>query len=299
MSVTTPVGKVAHYNLLEPLEPAGPGDLYRARDTRHGRTVVIRLLPRDVAPTSTAGADLLAKVRAVAALSHPNIITVFDAGEHEGRLYLAFEFLKGRSLRAEMAGRPINVRHAVELTIQIADAVADAHAAGFSHGGLSPDSVVVTEKGHAKIPSFDLAARDGFEERGHELRLQDYHSPEEARGEQADERSDVFSVGAVLYDMLTTRRPLHRGSAAPSAANRDVPPALDELVLAAVSPNPNSRHQSAAGFASELRRFLAGFDERSADEPATPPATMSRVMWTTLLSLLALGVLLWVYLSLS
>jgi serine/threonine protein kinase len=293
MSVTTAVGRVAHYNLLEPLEPAGPGDLYRARDTRLGRTVVIRLLPPDFASTPSARADLLAKARAVAALSHPNITTVFDAGEHEGRIYLAFEFLKGRSLRAEMAGRPVNVRHAVELAIQIADAVADAHAAGFSHGGLSPDSVVVTEKGHAKIPSFDLASRDGFEERHHELRLQDYDSPEEAHGQQGDERSDVFSVGAVLYDMLTTRRPLHRGSAAPSAANRDVPPALDALLLAAVSPNPNSRYQTAAGFAAELRRFLSTFDERGSDAPVPAPTSLARVLVTTLLILLALGTLMW------
>jgi serine/threonine-protein kinase len=293
MSVTTPVGKIAHYNLLEPLEPAGPGDLYRARDTRLGRTVVIRLLPADCAPTPSARADLLAQVRAVAALSHPNIITVFDAGEHEGRLFLAFEFLKGRSIRSEMAGRPINVRHAVELAIQIADAVADAHAAGFSHGGLSPDSVVVTEKGHAKIPSFDLASRDGFEERDRGLRLHDYDSPEEARGQPADERSDVYSVGAVLYDMLTSRRPLHRGSAAPSAANRDVPPALDELVLTAVAPNPNARHQSAAAFAAELRRFLATFDERSGDEPGTPPLAMGRVLLTAVVILAALALVVW------
>jgi serine/threonine protein kinase len=294
MNATAPIGTVAHYNLLERLEPAGPGELYRARDTRLGRTVAVRVLPADVTATPAARAALLDSVGAVAALSHPNIVAVFGAGEHDGRVYLAFEYLKGRSVRAEMAGRPIGVRHAVELATQIADAVADANAAGFSHGGLSPDSVVVTEKGRAKIPSCDLAARDGFRLEDGVLRLHDYAAPEEARGEAPDERSDVYSVGAVLYDMLTTRRPLHRGSAAPSAANPDVPPELDALVLRAVAPNPASRQQSAAVLAEELRRFLATFQDKEVlYEPAHQSASMGRVLLTTVLILLALGVVAW------
>src|SRR5690606_22648260 len=126
-----------------------------------------------------------------------------------------FEFLKGQSLRAEMGGRPMNVRRAIEVAIQMADAVADAHGAGFVHGGLSPDTVVITAKGHAKIPAFPLAAREGFEHADGEVRLRDYVAPEEAQGLPADDRSDIYSVGAVLFEMLTTRRPLHRGTAAP------------------------------------------------------------------------------------
>ena len=101
----------------------------------------------------------------------------------------------------------MNVRRAVELAVQIADAVAEAHAAGFVHGGLSPDSVVITAKGHAKIPAFELAAHGGFEHGRRRGRLHDYDSPEEARGQAADDRSDIYSVGAMLYEMLTTRRP--------------------------------------------------------------------------------------------
>jgi eukaryotic-like serine/threonine-protein kinase len=261
-SAPAPIGVVAHYTLLERLDPAGPGDLYRARDTRLGRTVAIRLMPGDFSADPASRRDFLETSRALIAMSHPNVTTLFDVGEHEGRLFLAFEFLKGQSLRAEMAGRPMNVRRAVEVAVQVADAVADAHAAGFVHGGLSPDSIVITAKGHAKIPAFELASRGGFESDAGPAKLRDYDAPEEARGQPADERSDIYSVGAVLYEMLTTRRPLHRGASAPSTSNSHVTPELDDIVLRAVAPNPDSRFQSAAALAGELRAVAAIFDVR-------------------------------------
>jgi serine/threonine protein kinase len=297
-----PLGVVAHYNLLEKLDPAGPGELYRARDTRLGRTVSVRLLPPEFAREPGARAALFERVRSIAALSHPNITALFDAGEHDGRVYLVFEFLKGQSLRAEMAGRMMNVRRAVELTIQMADAVADAQAAGFVHGGLSPDSIVVTAKGHVKIPAFELAAYGGFHEEAGVVRLHDYDSPEEARGLPADERSDIYSVGAVLYEMLTTRRPLHRGAAAPSTSNRRVPPEVDEIVLKAVAPNPESRFQSAATLAAELRSVAAVLDahgEAGAELEHAEPARahLGRVVVMAVLILLALGTLAWLVLT--
>lgn len=296
--VPAPIGVVAHYTLLERLEPAGPGDLYRARDTRLGRTVAVRVLPADFARDPAERAHLLQKARSLIALSHPNVTTLFDAGEDRGRVYFAFEFLKGQSLRAEMAGRPMNVRRAVEVAVQVADAVADAHAAGFVHGGLSPDSIVITVKGHAKIPAFELAARVGFDQDAPEVRLRDYDSPEEARGQGADERSDIYSVGAVLYEMLTTRRPLHRGASAPSASNRHVPAELDEIVLRAVAPNPNSRFQSAATLAAELRSMAAILDVRDGagdegEQLAARSTSMGRVLLMTALILLALSVVAW------
>ena len=293
-----PLGTVAHYTLLERLEPAGPGDLYRARDTKLGRTVAIRLLPADYVTDAAARDELLANARVVIALSHPNVTTLFDAGVHEGRAYLAFEFLKGQSLRAEMAGRPMNVRRAVELAVQMADAVADAHAAGFVHGGLSPDSIVITAKGHAKIPAFELASRGGFEPDAGAARLRDYDSPEEARGQAADERSDIHSVGAVLYEMLTTRRPLHRGASAPSSSNSHVPKELDDIVLLSVAPNPDSRFQSAATFAAELRAVAAILDVRGGagdEEEAieTRSTSVARVVVTAVVILIAVAAVLW------
>ncbi len=261
---TSPIGRIGDYNLLERLEPSGPGDLYRARDTRKGRTVAIRLLPAAVTPDQAARSALIEQARAVGVLSHPNVTTLFGAAEHEGRVYLAFEFLTGQSLRAEMAGRPMNVRRALELAIQIADAVADAHAAGFLHGGLSPESIVVTAKGRAKIPAFELAVRGGFDAGG--TRLCDYESPEEARGQRPDDRADVFSVGAILYEMLASRKPSPKGAAAPGTANRHVTRELDELVLRAVAPNPDSRWPSAVTLAAELRGIAARLDATEAED---------------------------------
>ncbi|OFW35468.1 MAG: hypothetical protein A3F70_16370 [Acidobacteria bacterium RIFCSPLOWO2_12_FULL_67_14] len=294
--MTEPLGAVAHYNLLERLEPSGPGTLYRARDTRLGRTVAVRLLPPEFGGTREERAALLDRARSVIALSHPNVTALFDAGEHEEQVFLVFEFLKGQSLRAEMSGGVMNVRRAVELAIQIADAVADAHAAGFIHGALSPDTIVITAKGHAKIPAFDLATRSGFEASSGELR--DYESPEEARGGAPDERSDIYSVGAVLYEMLAARRPLHRGSAAPSASNRHVTGELDEIVLKAVAPNPGSRYQSAATLAAELRSAAAILDVRggAGDEPDhihDRGANVGRALLIAAAILLALGLLAW------
>ena len=145
-----PIGVIAHYNLLERLEASGPGDLFRARDTKLGRTVAVRLLPEDY---TVDRQRLITAARGLSALSHPNVTALFDVGEHDGRVYLVFEFQKGQSLRAESAGRPMNVRRAVEIAIQIAHAVADAHAHGFGHGGLSPDSVYCSARGRAKIPA--------------------------------------------------------------------------------------------------------------------------------------------------
>ena len=299
-SVPGPIAVIAHYNLLERLDPAGPGDLYRARDTKKGRTVAVRILPRDFINPSDR-AEFLDKAHALSALSHPNVTTVFDVGEHEGSLYMVFEFLKGQSLRSEMGGRPINVRRATDLAIQLADAVADAHACGYVHGGLSPDSVVITAKGHAKIPAFALASRDGFAAPDVDL-LHDYDSPEEARGLPSDERSDIYSVGAVLFEMLTGRRPLHRGSAAPSASNAHVPPELDALVLRGVAPNPDSRYQSAATLAAELRtigsildvRGGAGDEDDALEEPAND---LSKVLLLAGGMLLVIAAIAWWFLS--
>jgi len=296
--VPEPIAVIGDYNLLEQLDPAGPGDLFRARDTRKGRTVTFRLLPKGY-PGEEHRPIFIERARGLVALSHPNITTVFDVGEHEGRVYIVFEYLKGRSLRSEMGGRPLNVRRAMDLAIQMADAVADAHSCGYVHGGLSPDSVVITAKGHAKIPAFALASRDGFA-RPNEAKLHDYDSPEEARGLPSDERSDIYSVGAVLFETLTGRRPLHRGAASPSVNNPHVPPELDEIVLKAVAPNPDSRYQSAATLAAELRSVGAILDVRggAGDEgdEVEPSGGIGGILLTTIVILAGIAAIAWWYL---
>lgn len=294
-TVPAPIGSVKHYNLLERLEPSGPGDLYRARDTRAGRTVTVRLLPNGYPADGAERDRFFESAKSVIALSHPNVTTLFEAGEHEGRAFLVFEYLKGQSLRVEMSGRPMNVRRAVEVAIQIADGVAEAHGAGFIHGGLSPETIVITAKGQTKIPAFELASRGGFKQTDSGVRLHDYDSPEEARGQSPDDRSDIYSVGAVLYEMLTTKRPMHKGAAAPSASNANVPKELDEVVLRAVAPNPDSRVQSAAALAAELRSVLAILDVRGVpgDEPEVTPESTSvvKVLAIAAAILAALGVI--------
>jgi serine/threonine protein kinase len=290
-----PLGVVAHYNLLEQLEPSGPGDLYRARDTKAGRTVAVRLLPADF---TTDRAALINQARGLTSLSHPNVTTLFDVGEHEGRVYFAFEFQKGQSLRAEAAGRPMNVRRAMEIAIQIADAVADAHAAGFVHGGLSPESIVISAKGRAKIPAFELAAQGGFDHTGREARLRDYESPEEANGQPPDDRSDIYSVGAILYEMLTTSRPMHRGASAPSASSPKVPKEIDAVVLKALAPNPASRYQTAVALAGELRASIAVLDQlgvagEEEELAQTSSTSVGRVLAMAAVMLVIAAILAW------
>jgi serine/threonine-protein kinase len=297
-AVPGPIAVINHYNLLERLEPAGPGELFRARDTKKGRTVAVRILPDDFVDIAGRRA-FVESARGVTALSHPNITTLFDVGHHNGRIFIVFEYLRGQSLRSEMGGRPMNVRRALELGIQMADAIANAHACGYAHCGLSPDSVVITAKGHAKIPALALASRDGFAapDAGE---LRDYDAPEEARGLPADERSDIYSVGAVMYETLTGRRPLHRGAAAPSASNPHVPPELDQVLLTAVAPNPDNRYESAAAFASHLRSVSTSLDARGAlgdeeDSEATSH-NLTRVILTTTAILAGAGALAWWFL---
>jgi serine/threonine-protein kinase len=232
-------------------------------------------------------------------LSHPNVITLFDAGEHEGRVFLAFEFLQGQSLRKEIAGQHLSLRRVVETSVQIADAMAAAHATGLVHGGLSPESVSVTARGHAKVPAFWLAAHTGFTESN---RLHDYDSPEEMQGQHPDDRSDIYSVGAILYEMLTGKRPNPKGAAAPGAANRHVPPELDAIVLRAVAPNPTSRPQSAAEFASELRGVTALLDSRGGasdehDESHGPSTSPGRVLRYAAILIVVAGLAWWLYVA--
>ena len=288
-----PIGVIAHYNLLEALDASGVGDLFRARDTKHGRTVALRLLPADFTADRP---QFVTAARGVQVLSHPNAITVFDVGEHDGRIYVVFEFLKGQSLRSNMSGRAVNVRRAAEMSIQIADAVAEAHAAGFMHRGLSPESIVITAKGNAKIPAYDLAVQDGLEYGDGQVRLADYDSPEEARGQPPDERSDVYSAGAILYEMLTMRRPMHRGASAPGASNQRVSKELDAVVLKAVAPNPDSRYQSMAAFAADLRAAaasLASDAEAPKGEQAAASTSVSGVVSWTAAMLAVLAAIVW------
>jgi serine/threonine protein kinase len=279
-------GPIAHYNLLERIGRGGLGEVYRARDTKVGRTVALKLAPDSGFANPAAREMFLEDARAAATLSHPNIATLFDVGEYDGGCYLAYEFASGVTLRQEMSGRPENPRRAVELAVQIADALADAHSAGVLHGDLRPDTIFVTQKGSAKVLEFGMSRwTQGGKTRARAasspgslgadaVRVVAYMSPEQALGGSVDPRSDVFSLGVVLYEMLTGRNPFSAPSAAQTVVNvtsASVPPShaaaadLDAIVARAIAKEIDRRHQSAASFSAELRSVGAILDVRSGD----------------------------------
>jgi eukaryotic-like serine/threonine-protein kinase len=281
---------IAHYNLLEPLGRGALGEVYRARDTKVGRTVALKILEPALIADKTRRLALLDEARLAATLSHPNIATLFDVSEADGLSYLAYEFAGGTPLRIEMAGRPMNPRRAVELCIQIADALADGHAAGILHGDLRPETIFVTAKGSAKLLDFGMWrwTRGGLIRRAagrapeslpdEDAVIASYMSPEQALGGRIDGRSDIFSLGAILYEMLTGRNPFAAPSVSdtvmnivrstpgpPSSVNETVPGDLDPIIARTLAKDLESRFQSAASVSAELRSAALALDVRSED----------------------------------
>jgi serine/threonine-protein kinase len=289
---------IAHYNILERLGTGALGDVFRARDLKVGRTVALMLVPQElIEPAGASRRDtFLAQARAAQALNHPNIATLFDVVEQDGRCYLAYEFAAGPSLRDEMGGRPVNLRRAIELAAQVGDALAEGHSRGLVHGDLRPDNIVITPKGSPKILNFGLtawttsgqaraaaASADGVGADPHGVA--GYLSPEQAVGGKIDERSDVFSFGVLLYEMLTGRNPFTGATPSatvmnvirlspppPSSAVASAPPALDALVARALAKSVESRASGILALSSDLRKIGATLDarERNIDVPARP-----------------------------
>ncbi|MBA3886648.1 MAG: serine/threonine protein kinase, partial [Acidobacteria bacterium] len=278
-----------HYNLLEKIGEGGLGEVFRARDTRAGRTVALKVLP----PAEDDGVRqaLLEDARAAATLSHPNIATLWDVGvEEDGTHYLAYEFVAGIMLNQEIGGRPIHARRAVELAVQMSEALADAHARGLIHGDVRPDTIAVTQKGSAKLLDFGMSrwTRGGAARTraaaapgalsAEVLPIVGYLSPEQALGGLVDIRTDVFSLGVVLYEMLTGRNPFLSQSAEativsiistapppPSSLNAEVPQDVDAIVLRALAKDIDGRHQSAASLSAELRSVSAILEVRAGE----------------------------------
>ena len=291
---------LGHYRILDRIGAGGMGEVYRARDTRLGRTVAIKVLPATVAGDGERRERFLQEARATAALSHPNISALYEIGDENGQLYLVFEFVPGETLTAAIAGRPLNPRRALDLSIQMADAIADAHAAGIVHRDLKPDNIIVTPKGHAKILDFGLATwtSGGIEREqaatvvataaGTTLGTVAYMSPEQALGEAVDERTDMFSLGIVLFEMLTGRLPFKGATSTalalqivqaappvPSAVNPSVPRELDPIVAKALAKSLDQRYESAATMAADLRAVAAILDVRShRTEPPSSTVTI-------------------------
>jgi TolB-like protein len=309
---------LGHYKILERIGAGGMGEVFRARDTRLGRTVAIKVLTPAVADDPERRARFLQEARATASLSHPNIATLYEIGEDQGQLFLVFEYVPGETLKKLIAGRAMNPRRVVDLAVQIADALADAHAEGVIHRDLKPDNIIVTPKGNAKVLDFGLATwTTGGAEREHAATMMEtapgatlgtvaYMSPEQALGERVDQCTDIFSLGIVLFEMLTGKPPFSAPSStalalqivqapvpAPSSINKALPIEFDAIVARAMAKSLDQRYESAATVAAELRSVGAILDVRSdAEEMAavfTPvrPARRSFGRWIAALAVLA------------
>jgi len=247
---------LGQYKILDRVGAGRMGELYRARDTRLGRTVAIRVLAADLVSDPERRERVLGCARAAAALSHPNIAALYEIGEDAGRLFLVHEFTAGEPLRRIIGGQPLNPRRAIDLGSQIADALADAHAEDLACGALTAGNIVVTPKGHAKVLDFGLAgATTGA-------------SGEQAGGEPGDHRHDIVSLGALLFEMLT-------GKPFSGTAHGVVPDELGPIVMKALGIGGDGRYESAATLAAELRAVAAVLDVRAA---AAAPAAVAAVV---------------------
>jgi len=254
---------LGQYKILEPAGSSWLGDVYRARDTRVGRTAAITVVTDQIALNPERRDLFLRDARSAAAVSHPNIVTLYEVGDEDGRLYVVHEFVQGHTLRTTAGGRPINPRRAIDLASQIAEALADAHAAELVHGALSADTILVTPKGHAKITDFGLANSAG-------------ERPAAAApvgpGDSGPYRADLFSLGVILFEMLTGVAPAP-GAGVPSAVNRSLPREIDPIVGKALG--KSGGYESAATLAAELRAVGAMLDVRQEAQEAAVPVPVS------------------------
>jgi len=272
--------RLGPYEIVSPLGAGGMGEVYRARDPRLGRDVAIKVLPEHFDDADSLG-RFQAEARAIAALSHPNIVAIFDTGQHEDQLYVVTELLEGESLRSRLRQGPFGVRKAVDHAARVADGLAAAHDKGIVHRDIKPENLFLLNDGRIKVLDFGLARQDPLlagtgdlsesptaarpTNPGAMIGTVGYLSPEQARGEQADHRSDIFSLGAVLYEMLTAQRAFKGTSPAellssvlrdeppaPSEKDPRVPHALDLIVHHCLEKNPEERFQSARDLAFHL-----------------------------------------------
>ena len=278
----TPGTRLGPYEIVAPLGAGGMGELYRARDTRLGRDVAVKVLPSEFAADPGRSRRFEQEARAVAALNHPNILALYDVGSHEGAPYLVEELLEGESLRERLARERMPWRKAVEIAAAIADGLAAAHGKGIVHRDVKPENLFITREGMVKILDFGLARREpevplqyaktltsesaGGTVPGAVLGTVGYMAPEQVRGEPTDARSDIFALGCVLYELLTGQGAFARGSAAetlaavlkepvpePSSVAVGSPWELDRMVSRCLAKLPGERFQSAADLAYALR----------------------------------------------
>lgn len=262
---------IAHYKLLDRIGTGGLGELYRARDSKFGRTAAVRLLPAGVVADSERLNRLLTAARRAAELSHPNIAALFDVGDASNP-YLASEFVPGELLRTKLAGRPLDVRRAVDFVIQLADALAEAEGQGLIHGDIRAATIIITPKDRPKLLHFGLSAFTTSGSARPEAAAA-ARSKDDASSADQDARIDIRALGWVMYEMLTGRA-AERGEGTepslPAVISRTLPPEIDAVIRKMVSKDPDKGYQTAATVAADLRAVAAILDARSAAVEAAP-----------------------------
>jgi eukaryotic-like serine/threonine-protein kinase len=251
---------ITHYKVLAPLGVGGLGEVYRARDTNLGRTVAVKVLPTSITQDPALFDALDDTARRLLDLSHPNIAMLFEMGQEGNRPFLVFEFVQGQPLGSVINGRALHVRRALEFGINLADALAEAHAADMFHGDIRPDTIMITPKDRAKFMNFGLS-RFTAGGAGRLTAAVPYIAPEELAGGAGDSRSDIYSLGAVMFEMLTGRQRA-RGLVL-RGLNANVPPELEETIGRMLAANVEHRAQSAATIAAEFRSVAAILDVRT------------------------------------
>jgi serine/threonine protein kinase/tetratricopeptide (TPR) repeat protein len=315
--------RLGPYEIQSAIGAGGMGEVYRARDTRLDRNVAIKVVSERLTGDPTALARLEREARAVAVLSHPNILAVHDFGRADGVTYVVMELLEGEPLDRRLASEQLSWRAALEIAASLADGLASAHAKGIFHRDLKPANIFVTRDGVVKILDFGLAKQDPFRsdvssagtvdaaatEPSALLGTVGYMSPEQVRGETLDQRTDIFSLGCVLYEMLTGRKAFHGGTPAETLAailrdppdqikdsGKKIPPRLEPLVRRCLEKNPDHRFQSARDLAFALREILAdGLSQSSTGHAPVGAIRRSRAIAAGLgVLLVAAAVIVWV-----